>query len=147
MPTGPARLKTCYMSNARAQAAGFLGAEARRAHAEGQAGLQRHLCQLVAEFGACSNCLGGPPGASILAGLDMPRTSRNPAAMAALANIKASVSAEFQDNGVQTQLSVPVSACDAGAPERSEAAAEAVDLPLHKPRCTNINVKGAMGLN
>ena len=58
MQTDPTRLKPM-----RAQAAGFLGAEARRAHAEGQAGLQRHLCQLVAEFGACSNCFGGPPGA------------------------------------------------------------------------------------
>lgn len=64
MPTRPTRLKPCYRSDACAQAAGFLGAEARRAHAEGQAGLQRHLCQLVAEFGACSNCLGGPPGAA-----------------------------------------------------------------------------------
>ncbi len=45
------------------QATGFLGADARRAHTEGQASLQRHLCRLVAEFGACSACLGGPPGA------------------------------------------------------------------------------------
>ncbi|KAK9836344.1 hypothetical protein WJX81_007135 [Elliptochloris bilobata] len=77
MPLQP--LGLCTAVCAQAQAAGFLGAEARRAHAEGQAGLQRHLCQLVAEFGACSNCLGGPPG----------------------------------------------------APERGEASAAAVDLPLH----------------
>ena len=87
--TGPTRLKPALT-----QAAGFLGAEARRAHAEGQAGLQRHLCQLVAEFGACSNCLGGPPGAPPSWEGTYQDKKDSSAAMAAFAWDEASVSAE-----------------------------------------------------
>ena len=49
-------------------------AEVRREHAAGQAALQRRLFALIAEFGACTNCLGGPGGREddTLAYVDLP---------------------------------------------------------------------------
>lgn len=41
----------------RATSAKFLEADSRRQHQEGQARLQQQLYKVIADYGACSNCL------------------------------------------------------------------------------------------
>lgn len=56
---------TCGIDGCRqAQAASFLSAAARKAQGEGQATLQRRLASVIAVYGACTDCLGPPAGAS-----------------------------------------------------------------------------------
>lgn len=51
-----------------------LQADVRREHAIGQAVLQRRLFELIADYGACTNCLGGAGGRKddTLAYVDLP---------------------------------------------------------------------------
>ncbi|CAL8463740.1 g3274 [Coccomyxa elongata] len=54
--------KLCIAVCGRAGASNFLDSDVRREHAIGQAVLQRRLFELIADYGACTNCLGGAGG-------------------------------------------------------------------------------------
>ncbi|KAK9917406.1 hypothetical protein WJX75_004000 [Coccomyxa subellipsoidea] len=72
LPLSPDKL--CIAVCGRAGASNFLEADVRREHAIGQAVLQRRLFELIADYGACTNCLGGAGGRKddTLAYVDLP---------------------------------------------------------------------------
>lgn len=49
------------MTRRQAEEASFLEPSSRAAHTAGQLALQQHLYLLIAQYGACTNCL-APPG-------------------------------------------------------------------------------------